>query len=101
MPGTRLFQIYTTEGVKIFETSAVVTDAELRRDAAIDRLIQGRTQLRQIRNQAQTAADSTASLTLSQLTTQFRQLAGAVSTLAQTLMDIELVLGHQQDDGQL
>lgn len=35
-----------------------------------------------------------------QLTSQFRTLCGGVATLAQTLMDIELVMSWQQDDGQ-
>lgn len=80
-------------------TPRVLSAAEIRATQAIQRLTQGRAQLRQIRNQAQAASDATGGLTLAQLTTQFRQLAGAVAILAQTLMDVELVLAHQQDDG--
>ena len=101
MPGTRLLQVYSSDGVKLSETSIVVSDAELRLQAAYTRLVQGRAQLRQVRTQAQAASDATSTLTLAQLTTQFRQLAGAVAILAQTLMDIELVLAHQDDDGQV
>lgn len=84
---------------ELSRTTRVLTPEQVRLDAAVARLVVGRSQLRQIRNQAQTAADATGALTLAQLTTQHRQLAGAVATLAQTLMDVELVLAHQQDDG--
>ena len=76
-----------------------LTLSEQRATAATARLVRGRAQLRAIRAQAQAAADSTTALTLVQLTNQFRQLVGAVATLTQTLMDIELVMAWQQDDG--
>lgn len=98
MPQTRLSQVWK-DGVKIDETSYTVTDAQLRGETAQQRLVSGRTQLRQIRTQAQAASDATGALTLAQLTTQFRQIAGAVAILAQTLMDVELVLALHQDDG--
>lgn len=98
MPETRQRQHFQN-GVLISSTPYEVSDAQLRLDAAIARLVAGRSQLRQIRNQAQAASDATGGLTLAQLTTQHRQLAGAVAVLAQTLMDVELVLAHQQDDG--
>lgn len=87
----------TYDGVN-FSPRVLPPDEQRQRDA-VRRLTSGRAQLRQIRNQAQAASDATGGLTLAQLTTQFRQLAGAVATLAQALMDIELVLAHQQDDG--
>ena len=80
-------------------TPRTVTPSEQRATAAQARLVQGRTQLRKIRTQAQAASDASTALTLVQLTSQFRQLAGAVATLAQTLMDIELMMAWQQDDG--
>lgn len=80
-------------------TPRTVTPSEQRAQVAQARLVQGRAQLRAIRTQAQAAADSTTALTLVQLTNQFRQLVGAVATLTQTLMDIELVMAWQQDDG--
>jgi hypothetical protein len=98
MPQTRQYQVFQN-GVLISSTPYDVSDAQLRGEAAVARLIQGRSLLRQIRTQAQAASDATGALTLAQLTTQFRQLAGAVATLAQTLMDVELVLALQQDDG--
>jgi hypothetical protein len=98
MPETVQDEVFLN-GALVSRTPRTVSDAELRVRAATQRLINGRAQLRQIRNQAQTAADATATLTLAQLTGQFRQLAGAVAVLSQTLMDIELVLAYQQDDG--
>ena len=87
------------DGVLLKRTARTVSDAELRWQAAQARLIAGRGQLRQIRTQAQAAADASATLTLVQLTNQFRTLCGAVATLTQTLMDIELMIAWQQDDG--
>lgn len=81
-----------------FAPRVLPPDEQRMRDA-IRRLTSGRAQLRQIRVQAQAASDAPGPLTLAQLTTQFRQLAGAVATLAQTTMDVELVLAYQQDDG--
>lgn len=77
-----------------------IPDREVRADAAILRLASGRAQLRQIRQQAAAASNATGALTQAQLTAQHRQMAGAVERLAQTLMDVELVLAHQEDDGQ-
>lgn len=99
MPQNRPIQHFQN-GVLIGQTPFTVQDDELRRDAALTRLITGRAQLRAIRNTAQNAADSNAVLTLVQLTSQFRQLAGAVAILSQTIMDIELIAAHQEDDGQ-
>ena len=76
-----------------------LTLSEQRATAATARLVQGRAQLRAIRTQAQAAADASTALTLLQLTNQFRTLCGAVATLTQTLMDIELVMAWHQDDG--
>lgn len=86
-------------GQLVRRVERTVPDSALRARAAQTRLTQGRAALRQIRTQAQTASDATGALTLAQLTTQFRQLAGATATLTQTLMDIELILAFQQDDG--
>lgn len=87
-------------GVLLSRTPRTVTDAEIRARNAEQRLRAGRAQLRTIRTQAQAAADSATALTLVQLTTQFRTLCGAVATLAQTLMDIELITAWHQHDGQ-
>lgn len=80
-------------------TPRVLSPDEQRRLAAIARLTTGRTQLRQVRTQAQAASDATGALTLAQLTAQFRTAMGGVAILAQTLMDVELILAFQQDDG--
>lgn len=98
MPETRQKQDFVN-GVLIDSTPYEVGDAQLRTEAATARLVAGRAQLRQLRNQAQSASNAAGGLTLAQLTAQHRQLAGAVAILAQTLMDVELVLAYQQDDG--
>lgn len=76
-------------------------DDEVHKDAALQRLIAGRSQLRAIRVQSQAFSDGVAVLTLAQLTTAARQLAGAVANLTQTIMDIEIVAAYQEDDGQV
>jgi len=87
-------------GVKLSSTPRTVTDAERRARNAEQRLRAGRTQLRTIRDSAQAAANSTTTLTLAQLTSQFRQVCAGFGVLVQTLMDIELITAWQQDDGQ-
>lgn len=98
MPENRPIQHFQN-GVLIGTTPLTIQDAQLRSEAAERRLVAGRNQLRQIRIMAQNASDATGALTLVQLTTQFRQLAGALAVLAQTLMDLELVMAVNQDDG--
>lgn len=98
MPTIELDEVFK-DGVKISSVQRTVSGVELRSRAAYARLVAGRTQLRQIRTQAQAAADSATALTLVQITAQFRTLCGGVATLAQTLMDIELMMAWQQDDG--
>ena len=99
MPETAFDEVFQN-GVKLSSTPRTVTDAEIRARNAEQRLRAGRTQLRAIRTQAQAAADSAAALTLAQLTSQFRQVCAGFGVLAQTLMDIELIMAWQQDDGQ-
>lgn len=99
MPQSRPHQHFK-DGVLIGTTPRTVQDDQLRAEAAIDRLVTGRNQLRAIRAQSQAFADGVSALTLAQLTTASRQLAGAVATLTQTLMDIELIAAYQADDGQ-
>ena len=98
MPETRHIETYR-DGLLLSRTPYEVPDAQLRAEAAERRLRDGRAQLRAIRQQAAAARDATGALTLVQLTAQHRQLAGAVATLAQTLMDLEMVMAVQQDDG--
>ena len=98
MPETRQQQNFVN-GVLVSSTPYQVSDAQLRGEAAIARLINGRTQLRQIRDQAQAASSGGAFANLAAASTAIRQIAGAVNVLAQTLMDLELIAAYQQDDG--
>ena len=100
MPRSQPIQNYK-DSVLISSTPFTVQDDEIRRDAALTRLVTGRAALRALRVQSQAFSDGVSVLTLAQLTTAARQLAGAVATLTQTLMDIELIAAHQQDDGQV
>ena len=100
MPQSRPIEHYDGAGNLIGTTPLTIQDDQLRVEAAIARLKAGRSQLRAIRNQSQTFADGVGALTLAQLTTASRQLAGAVAVLAQTLMDVEIVAAYNDDDGQ-
>lgn len=86
-------------GREVSRVTRVLTPLEVRANAAEARLRAGRATLRATQQQAQTFADGAGALTLAQLTNTARQLAGGIALLAQTLMDIELMLAYQQDDG--
>lgn len=98
MPETRFRETYQ-DGRLITRTAYEVADAELRRDAAEARLRSSRAAVRQARQAARTFADASGPLTAAQLTTASRQLAASVALLSQTLMDVELLLAWQEDDG--
>ena len=64
--------------------------------AAVRRLTKGRARLRQIAQQADALSTTSAALTVAQT----RQLAAAIRDLTRTILDTELVLARQADDGQ-
>lgn len=100
MPINRPIEHYDGRGNLIGTTPLTIQDNQLRAEAAIARLVNGRSQLRDIRNQSQTFSNGSGALTLAQLTVASRQMAGAVAVLTQTLMDIEIVAAYNEDDGQ-
>lgn len=94
MPETAFDEVYEN-GVLKSRQQRTVSDAEIRARDAEQRLRTGRATLRQIRTQAQSLTTTNAVLTVNQT----RQLMQALVTVAQTLMDLELVLAWQPDDG--
>lgn len=98
MPTSKPIQNFR-DGVLVSTTPYLEPDEITRQHNALVRLQQGRSQLRTIRNQAQSMSDSNAVLTLTQLINQTRQLASAVAILSQTIMDIEFIASYNQDDG--
>ena len=76
----------------------VPTPNEARYAAAVARLVGGRPQLRALRDQA-TANTGITIANVAQAQTAIRQIAVGMATLAQNILDLELVVAYQQDDG--
>lgn len=101
MPQSRPTQHFDGSGNLIGTTPRTVQDDQLRAEAAIDRLVTGRNQLRAIRVQSREfVINNPGTLTPAQLSAVARQIATAIADLAQAIMDIELVGAYQEDDGQ-
>lgn len=79
-------------------TPRVPTPTEARYAAAVARLVGGRPQLRALRDQA-TANTGITIANVAQAQTAIRQIAVGMATLAQNILDLELVAAYQQDDG--
>lgn len=76
----------------------VPTPTKARYAAAVARLVGGRPQLRALRDQA-TANTGITIANVAQAQTAIRQIAVGMATLAQNILDLELVAASHQDDG--
>lgn len=80
-------------------TPRVVTAQEVRANAAAARLISSRARLQQIRDVGAAQSSGGAFASLAAASTALRTIAGALSDLAQNILDLELVAAYQQDNG--
>lgn len=83
------------DGVLIEEVPEEISDVQIRRDAAEDRLRRTRSNLKMARTFAENLANGSGSLT----TQQTRQLGAVLLLSIQTFLDLELIIGTQADDG--
>lgn len=80
-------------------TPRVVTALETRAAASQARLISSRARLQQIRDVGAAQSSGGAFASLAAASTAIRTLAGALSDVAQNILDLELIAAYQQDNG--